>query len=202
MMADLEFLREVFKDVRQHIGIGVIKKLGLAQDNSCLRVQVNLLPENREIIAYMSFADVYDVTFPGVNELVLVAFADGLPDEAHVIARFPSIDEPIPAFARSGHSVKYARPGKKLYVGSDTKIAISRPDVEPTQPLVLGTVLVNALTAFLNAFLNAAQVGVSPAGPVFLDPSVRSALVTAMNTYLTTASTNIVSQLSFTERGT
>lgn len=202
MNTDLEFLRQVFADVRTHVGIGVVTQLGMARDFTAFRVQVNLLPENREVVAFMSFADPYEVTLPQVNDLVLVGFAEGDPNEAHVMARFPSEKQTIPTLARTGDSVKYSRPGHKMYLGSDTKIALARPGKEPVQPLVLGTVLVAGLTALVNAFLNAAQVGQSAVGPVFLDPTVRSALTTFVSTYLTTASTNVVSQISFTERGT
>jgi hypothetical protein len=201
-MEDLETLRAVFQDYRQHIGIGLVVKLGLANDNSLLRVQVRLLPENREIIAYMTFADVYDVTFPELNDLVIVAFANAELDEAHVISIVNSSEEKIPLFARIGHTTKYARAGKKLYLGSDTKIGIARPDKEPIQPLVLGTILKNALTDFLNDFLNAPQIGQCAVGPVFLDPTVRTNLTAHMATYITNAATNIVSQIGFTERGT
>ncbi len=202
MTVDLEFLRSALTDQKQHLGIGVITQTGLAKDFGALRVQVSLLPEQREVVAFMSFADVADITFPQVSDLVLVAFADGNPDEAHVVARFPATDQPIPVLARTGNSVKYARTGKKLYVGSDTKTGIARPGQDPVQPLVLGTVLVSGLTALVNAFLNASQVGQSAMGPVFLDPTVRSALTTFVSTYLTTPTTNIISQLHYTERGT
>ena len=202
MRGDLEALREVFKDSRQHVGIGVIRQLGLAKDFNCLRVQVQLLPELREVICEMSFADIGDVTFPESGDLVVVGFADGDVDEAFVLARFTTKEDPIPEFARNGDSVKYARAGKKLYLGSTTKVGIARPNKEPTQPLVLGTVLTTLLTNVIDAFLNAPQVCLTPMGPGFLDPSIRAALINYKQTYLTDASTNIVSQIGFTERGT
>lgn len=201
MMNDLELLREMFKDNRLHIGIGTVSQMGLAKDGSLLRVMINLLPENREVVAVMCFADVYDVTFPEIDDLVIVAFVDGHPDEAHVIKLVNSKEEKIPAFAQSGHKVAYARPGKKFYLGSDTKVEIGRPDVEAAQALVLGNVLVTGLEAFVDALLNATQIGTSAMGPVYLDPGVRTALESFKSTYLTTAGTNILSQISFTERG-
>lgn len=147
---DLEALREIFKDVRMHIGIGIVKQLGVAQVGSALRVQVALLPEQREIITLMSFADVYDVTFPEINDMVLVAFVEGSPDDAYIVGILNSTEELIPEFSRAGHSTKYARPGKKLYIGSDTFVGIARPDSEPTEPLVLGQVLVTFLTTILS----------------------------------------------------
>ena len=201
MMDDLEGLREIFKDVRQHVSIGVVTKLGLAKDGSVLRVQIQTLPTKMEVVAMMTFADVFDVTFPELGDLALVVYPDGLLDEAHVIALVNHEEEPIPVFARTGHTVKQSRTGKKLYLGSDTKVSLSRPGVEPSQAMVLGNVLASGLTAILNAFLNAPKLGSCAVGPVVLDPGIRAALLAAINTYITTASTNILSQLSFTERG-
>ena len=206
MTTDLEFLREIFKDTRLHIGIGTITQLGLANDGSILRVQVNLLPEDRQIIAQMGFEDVYQVTFPEIDDLCVVAFVDGQPDDAFVIKVYNSTDEKIPVFAQTGHSTLYSRPGKKMYLGSDTKVGIGRPNVEPTEPLVLGNVTVEGLTALCNAFLQPGgtpgnPIGQCLVGPVFLDPAVRTAINTFVSTYLTTPSTNILSQISFTERG-
>ena len=200
-MNDLELLREIFKDPRLHIGIGVVTQLGLATNGNILRVQVNLLPEQRAINCEMTFADVNDVTFPQLQDLVLVAHVDGDVDEAFVIKVVSTDEEGIPKFAQTGNSVKYARAGKKLYIGSTVKIGIGRPNVEPTEPLVLGNVCVSGLTALCNAFLQATQIGQSGAGPVALDPTVRTALNNFVSQYLTTASTNILSQIAFTERG-
>lgn len=201
-MNDLEFLRELFKDVRLHIGIGTISQLGLSIDKSTLRVMVTLLPENRQIVATMGWSDVNQISFPVVDDLVLVAFVDGHPEEAFVIKRISTETEGIPAFAQTGNLVAYSRAGKKAYFGSDTKIGIARPNKEPTEPLVLGNVLASGLTAFVNAFLNAAQIGQHPLGPVFLDPTVRTALNNFLTTYINTSSSNILSQIGYTERGT
>lgn len=200
-MNDLEFLREIFKDQRLHIGIGTIVQLGLANNGNILRVMVNLLPEQRQIVAEMTFSDVNDVTFPEILDLVIVAHIDGDSDEAFIIGVVSTDEEGIPQFAQTGHSVKYSRPGKKLYLGSSSKVGIGRPNVEPTSPLVLGDVLLAGLTALVNAFLNAAQVGTNGAGPVPLDGEIVAALTLFKSTYLTTPATNINSQIGFTERG-
>lgn len=201
MMSDLESLREIFKDVRQWIGIGVITQMELASDNSTYYAQVKLLPDGREVIGYMSFADVSDVTFPEINDMVLVAFADGEQDQCHIVSRYCSTEELVPLLARSGHSVKYSRPGKKMYIGSNVKVGIGKIDSDPSSPLVLGDVLKNFATDFINAILNATQIGTSAAGPVVLDPGMRTALNAVLNTYVTTAGTNFVSQIAYTERG-
>lgn len=136
-----------------------------------------------------------------MNDLALVAFVDGHEEECFLIKRITNDEDQIPALAQAGNMVKYARAGKKAYFGSDTKIGIARPDIDPTNPMVLGDILVNGLTALINAFLNAAQVGQCAVGPVYLDPSVRSALTSFNETYLTTEDSNIISQIAFTERG-
>src|SRR5665213_412531 len=137
-MNELEFLRDIFKDPRLHIGIGTIVQLGLSNDGSVLRALVNLLPDNRQVVGEVTFEDVNSVTLPEVDDLVLVAFCDGDPDECFIVKVINNADEPIPLFGQTGHTVKYSRAGKKLYIGSDTKVGIGRPNVEPTEPLVLG----------------------------------------------------------------
>lgn len=200
-MNDLEFLREMFKDTRLHVGIGTISQLGISTSGSVLRGVINLLPENREVVAEITFSDVNDVCFPEINDLVIVVFVDGNPDECFAIKVINNSEEPIPAFAQSGNKVSYSRPGKKFYLGSDAKIGIGRPNIEPTEPLVLGNVLKNGLTALANAFLNNSPIGQCAVGPVYLDPAVRTALTNFLNVYVTTAGTNVVSQIGFTERG-
>lgn len=197
---DLEGLREIFKDVRLHIGIGTVVKLGLSNDGSKLRCMVKLLPDGRQVVTQMAFSDVYDVTFPELNDLALVGMVDGHPDDAFIFSLINNTEEPIPANARTGDSVKYARPTKKLYLGG-TKVYVGKVGTTPTEPLVLGNVMVTFMTNVLNAFLNASQIGFCAAGPVYLDPGIRTNLTNYLSTYLTTASTNIVSQVAYTERG-
>lgn len=201
MSADLEFLRELFKDPRLHIGIGTIAQLGLSMDKNTLRAQVNLMPEEREVVCEVGWPDAGIISFPEVDDLVLCVFVDGDHQDGYVIKVLTTSDEPIPVFARLGHLVIYARAGKKAYLGSDTKVGIGRPGVEPAEPLVLGTVLVNGLTALINAFLNAAYIVDTPMGNGFLNPDIRTALGQFKTTYLTTSSSNIISQIAFSERG-
>jgi hypothetical protein len=202
-MNDLEFLREIFKDTRLHFGIGTITKLGLSMDQSTLRVMVNLLPENREILAEMTFNNIYDGEYPEINDLVLLGMADGDQDEAHVLKTLNTPQEPLPKFMQGGHTVKYSRPGQKLYLGSDTKVGIGHAGNEQSSPLVLGDVLINCVTDILNAFLtpSSGSIGQCALGPVVLDPAVTTALNNVMSKYVTTSSTNIISQIVFTERG-
>jgi hypothetical protein len=201
-MNELDFLKEVFKDQRLHIGIGTIAQTGLSLDKNKLRALVTLLPENRQIWCEVAWSDVLDISFPQVKDLVLVASVDGHPDESFIIKSITNSDEQIPQLAEDGSMVKYARAGKMAFFGSDTKIGLARPDINPSSPLVLGDVVLNALNALANAFLTAPQIGQSSAGPVTLDPSVVESLEEFQETYLTDQATNILSQIAFTERGT
>lgn len=202
----LEELKEVFRDDRQHIGIGKIKKLALLSDKSALRVQVAMWPdEEREIIATMSWdavgPDSGNFTFPVVDDLVLVAFAEGDPDQAFVIKRLTSKTDTIPPKATEGHSVMQALAGKKAYVASDDKILLGKRNSEPTEPLVLGNVLKTFLTEFFDTILNAPEIGICAVGPVWLAPAVREQLLQQKDVYIDTMATNILSQLGYTERG-
>lgn len=213
-MNELELLRQMMKDQRLHFGVGTIAGIALSGDQSILRVLVTLLPENRQIVAEMSFADVSVVTFPEIDDLVGVAFADGDQDEAWVLKIFNTSEEPIPQFAQGGDTVVYPRPGKKLYLGSSTKVGIGRPNIDPTEPLVLGSVLqtyLNAIVTRLDAILDAIEdnppLTTAPGDPVDTTELVaalelvRTGIKTDKITYLDTAGSNILSQIAFTERG-
>jgi hypothetical protein len=215
-MNDLDFLRELMKDDRLHVGVGTITQLGPAKDGSILRVQINLLPENREVIGEMTFADVFSVTFPEIDDLVLVLFVDGHPDECYVVKTINTVEEKIPLFALLGHSVAYSRLGKKLYLGSDTKVAIGRStnltDLA-TSPLVLGDVLLTYLVALegrleglINAITSNVPLTTTPGNPVNAAPLLAALVPILLGlkqdkaTYLLNAGTNIASQISFTQR--
>lgn len=200
-MADLELLRTIFQDPRLHIGVGVITQTGVAADGSTFRAQVNLLPENREVVAEVGWESANSVDFPEVGDLAVLVMADGHPDDAFLVKIISHKSTPIPMFARTGNKTVYSRAGKKVYLGSDTKVGIGRMNQEPTEPLVLGNVLVTFLTDILNDFLNAPQIGQCAVGPVWMDGALRVSLVAHMNTYLTVTTTNILSQIGFTERG-
>lgn len=150
---DLEALKGIFKDRKNHIAVGKITKLGVATDRSVLRVQVSIFPENREIIARMTWDHVGPnsgiFAFPAVDDLVLVAMADGDEENCFVIRRMTSKDDKIPLNAVDGHTVIKALAGKETWITSDTRINLSAGDDDPTQPLVLGTELKTLLVSIL-----------------------------------------------------
>lgn len=200
-MNDLEVLRDIFRDDRTHVGVGPITKLGLSQSGNVLRAQVMLLPDKREVVAEVTWDDIGRITFPQVNDLVMVAFVDGHPDEAHIMRMLSTDEDTISAFAQAGHTITNARAGKKNFIGSDTKVSIGRPDTEATEPAVLGQVLLDGLTALINCFLNAPQLGQCGVGPVVLDASVISLLQAFKQQYITLAASNVVSKVVFIDKG-
>ena len=117
---DLEMLKEAFRDRRVHTALGVITKLMLAPDRSALRVMVSIFPEGREIQATMTWEHVGPDSgffqFPVVNDLVLVAFADGDEEFAFVIKRLASKEDKIPTEAATGDTVVKTLNGKNFHL--------------------------------------------------------------------------------------
>jgi hypothetical protein len=115
---------------------------------------------------------------------------------------------------RDGVSVQTS--AAKVVIDSDGKVRIGKRGATPGEPAVLGTVLTNYLGAIhsaLDAVLQAlitGPVGVGNLGnPVPTDPALaislttqKTALSTAKTTYVDTATTNVVSQRTFVDRGT
>jgi hypothetical protein len=138
----LEDLKEILKDDSLHIFLGQIKRLHLADDRSYLKVEVSVWPEERSIIARMTWDSVGPESgfyaFPAVGDAVLCASAEGDVQQSFVIKRLSSKDDKIPNTATGGDTVLRALSGKKLWNTSDTRINLSKGDSEPTENLVLG----------------------------------------------------------------
>lgn len=143
-MKGLEDLKEIFKDKRLWVGLGQVEKLYLAEDRSYLKVRLKVFPEERPIIATMTWENVGpdsgDFEFPLPGDLVLFANADGDDDQAYVIKRLSSREDKIPATAASGDKVHKARAGNKYWNVSDTKILLARGEEMPSENLVLGQI--------------------------------------------------------------
>jgi len=164
MSLDLEAFREIFADYRTHIAVGRVEQLDVTDDKSLLRVKVVILPEEREVIAMMSWEHVGPscgiFAFPAVNDLVLVAFADGNPEHGFVIRRLTSKEDRIPVQAVTGDSVIFALAGKKAHLLSDTRINLGRGGgSEPEENVVLGQVLKEFLADFLDIFAQHTHTG-------------------------------------------
>ena len=141
---DLEALRSIFADDRLWIVLAVIKKLDLSTDRSVLWADVSILPEERTITARMTWEDVGAgsgiISFPQVNDLVLVAMADGDEEQAFVIRRLTGTDQKIPLQAAEGDTAVVAKEGKRLWLTSAEKVFLSKAETEPEENFVLGQV--------------------------------------------------------------
>jgi len=141
-MKGFEDLKAILQDDSLHVGMGLIKSLHLASDRSYLKVTLQVIPEQRNIIATMTWdntgTDSGDFEFPSVDDLVLFVNAEGDDDQAYVIRRLTSRVDTIPTSAVNGDKVHKAKIGKKYYNISDTSILLSRSDSDPTENLVLG----------------------------------------------------------------
>jgi hypothetical protein len=98
-----------------------------------------------------------------------------------------------------GEVALYGPDGQIIHFKNDGNIY--QGSSEADEPVVLGNVLKTLLEALIDAFLNNPQVGQCAVGPVMLDPGVRTQLTQAKQTYLSQASSNILSQKNFVERG-
>lgn len=103
----------------------------------------------------------------------------------------------------------------KILIGSDGKVRIGKRGASPDEPVVLGTQLLNYLSAMHSAIeavyqaLITGPIGVGNLGaPVPTSPTVVASLTTqlaavvaARTQYVDTAATNVVSQRTFADRG-
>jgi hypothetical protein len=224
MSNQLEDLRTMFADRRVFFNLAKVTKIGVASDRSIVRVQVRILDDlsevQREIIAVMTWEAVGqssgEYELPSVDDMVLVAYTDGEVDNALVIRRFSSVINKIPEKAKDGHKVSKAKSGKKYYIASDSGIHIGKTDHDCTEPLVLGNTLKTMLGDLIDKMtdlidkISGSPITISsaPGMPSIIFPqlatdlaAIKSDLNTLKSTYVTTATTNIVSQIGFTERG-
>lgn len=150
---DLESLREVFSDRRSHIAIAKILRVSVATDRSFVRLLVTVFPEQIEYIAKMSWdivgSDAGVFQLPSVEDMVLVAFADGDSNQCYVIRKLTSKQDTIPLRAAEGDMTLISLAGTNLWVTSNEKIYLTKGTTVPTENLVLGqelkTLLVNLL---------------------------------------------------------
>ena len=150
---DLELFKEVFKDKKTHIAIAKIKQISMVADRSALKCLVAVFPDNREVVARMTWEMTGPnsgiVEFPAVNDLVLVAFADGENDYCFVIRRMSSREDNLPLKAVDGHLVLKSKSGKQAWLTGQDKIMLSKGDTVPTENLVLGQQLKSLLSYLL-----------------------------------------------------
>ena len=150
---NLAELREVFDNGKLHLAVGTIVQLEVAADRSVLRCMVRILPDDRRMVASMSWEAVGPEAgifqFPSVNDLVIVGYLDGHENEAFVLSRCTSGEDKIPIQALGGHTVIKALSGKKSFINSDTEINLTRED-PGNEPLVLGATFKAAYSEHLD----------------------------------------------------
>ena len=143
-MKGFEDFKSFLVDRRDHIVLGKVVRVTPARDKSALYVLVSAWPDEREILATMTWPSVGmergDIDFPNQDDMVLIAFADGDDDQAFIIKTINSAQDKLPDLAMDGDKVSISKKGKKYYIGSDELVSISRGENEATERLVLGEV--------------------------------------------------------------
>jgi len=218
---DLELLRTLLADDRMHVGLAVVKRVTVADDSTSVAVDCTLLPEGRDIVVTETWESVGAGStlgdIPDPEDLLIVVMADGDSDVAFSIRRLASQDEKLPKQIKDGNLVVAAKPGKKNYLASDTKILIGKlRDSDPTEPLVLGAVLqsfADSLVDRIKSIVDDIKTGpislsTTPGNatapfPAFVAKLVAHevALDLLKSQFVDTASTNFLAQKVFTERG-
>jgi hypothetical protein len=202
-----------------HLEIGQVKQIGFAKDKSVVRVKVAILPEGFEVIAKVTFDSVGNGGgFFGpinVEDMVLIAFADGNEENAFVVKRLTTKQDSYPEQIEAGHSVVKSLPGKKMYMGSDTKTFIGKAlNMELTENVVLGQQLKTLLSQVLNELktLSTNLASHTHIGNAGLETSVpqqeiAGQVFTNHSTFFQTKKANpvdnqvILSDIVFTEKG-
>lgn len=213
-MKGLADWKQLLKDDSLHVYVGEIAGLFLAKDKSYLKVKVKVYPEERHIIAMMTWENVGtnsgDFEFPAVGDMVLVANSEGDDDQAYVIRRLTSKVDTIPQRAAEGHKVHQARTGNKYWNISDTRINLSRGQTEPTENVVLGQVFKQFAADLLEIMKTHAQndadhLHIGNLGFLSFKPNIESQFLDRKTGYNTLKESPIqdeviLSDLSFTEK--
>lgn len=216
---DLEHLRRVLQDDSLHIALGIVDKVEVLSDSSKARAKCRVLPDEFEVIAEQSWdaagpeAGVYQLAQK--EDLVLIAFLTETED-AYILRSLSSKSDKLPSQVKDGHLVAKALSGKKAYLASDTGVFLGKGgSSDPGEPLVLGEVMKSFMTDLIaewKGFLGDLKAGPvatgNLGGPCPTDASLASKITareanadTLKADYVDTASSNVVSQISYTERG-
>lgn len=131
---------------------------------------------------------------PGVECLVAPVAGDAthLNVLTHFDANRPDIDE--------GEAILYGADGQVIFMKNGG--TIHQGTKTANEPVVLGNVLKDFLQAYISQFIESPQLGLdSFALPIYLDIDILAQFLSQRLQYITTASTNIVGQKNFVERG-
>ena len=138
MSGHLEDLKQMLKDDKDNLSLGEVRGLQLARDRSVLDVTVSVFPEDREIVASMSWEavgkDAGFYHFPNIGDVVLIAYPDQEIDNAVIIKRFSNIDDTIPQNAVGGDMVLKTREGETLWITGQKRINRSQTCLLYTSP--------------------------------------------------------------------
>ena len=150
------FLNELIAIMREdqtHISLARVKKLFVAEDRSSLKVQLELMPEGREVIGRVTWDKVGDNSgdfkFPVAEDICLVAFAHGDENQCYVLKWLTNDEDTIPEQVMTGDSASISMPTKKNWFCSDTRINLARSKDEPVENMVLGQVFKTFMTDLL-----------------------------------------------------
>jgi len=217
---------EVFKYLMSRdditLGVGQITEVDNPQNNGWL-VKVNVFPEEYEVVGLMLWPKSSQEP-PEVSDVVCLLMPQDNTETVLCFGAIRNANKPVHARTIGGECVLGAIQGKKTNIVSDTRVNIGRGgETEESEPLVLGNILKSAMSD-LYASLDRLATNLSSLNEVVtsLDSSlaggansvtlaaIKADLQAMTDTdlpadeseYLDTASTNIVSQIGFTERGT
>lgn len=218
--ADLELIRTILQNDDSIFDICVVDEVEVLADRSAARIKATTQREGHEIVARLSWSICSNgggvFQLPSAGDWVLAAYVT--PDLAFVIARLSTVLDRIPTEVQlSDDTAVGSKDGTNLHLYSDTAVLIGKKNLltPPDEPLVLGntlkTFLDNVLTridAVLTLLQGSTQLTTTPGNPTapnaatnLLIEAQRTALAADKLTYSTTALTNFLSQISYTERG-
>lgn len=207
-------LKEILKDDKLHIYLGIIKRLHLASDKSYLKVEIETIPEQRKIISTVAWENVGpesgDFEFPSVGDLCIICNIEGDDDQSYVIKRLSSRADKIPNTALSGDKVNRALSGKKFWLTSSLRLNLSRGDTQPTENLVLGQIFKSFSSSLLASLATFAQnaadhVHIDSLGYLVSKTTIESEFLARKGEYDSLKASPIddeaiLSDLSFTEK--
>ena len=202
MSSQLEELRQMLAPDKDSISFGEIKALHLARDRTVLNVNVSILPEEREIVARMTWdavgKDAGIFHFPKIGDFVLVAFPDNDVDSAVVIRRLTNLDDTIPPNATSGDLVVKSREGENLWLTGQKRVNITKGDAAPDENLVLG----KQLKALMQQLLQTLSQETHVCGPPGYNSSPPNQAADYNNMKASPVDDDaMLSDVSFTEKG-
>jgi hypothetical protein len=160
---DLELFKSILQDDTVHITLGKVERVTVAKDDTSVALECLDVLHGTKVVCTQSWEAVGHRTgsgdLPDVGDILLIVYAGGDLDHAFAIRRLASSEEPLPQQIKDGHYVLKSKVGKKLYLGSDTKVEIGNAESgqECTEPLLLGAVMKSLLSDFMTQVATLSQ---------------------------------------------